>query len=291
MKTILVIGASGFVGSNLVNHLRKNYRVIAAFNKNIVKFPGVSHYMFLLNDRDYMKRMISILRPDAIVYCAGVNDFLECAKKPQLAEAVNAFGPVVISSASDTIQHRFIYLSSAHVYDGRKGNFSESDVVLPQTVLGKSKLAGENYVRGKSLNYTIFRFSPLFGLGSIHHPSFFDRIRMKLERGQKVELPTNEVHSFLSIEVALKAIEWAAVSETQNKTYNLGGLTKLSWYDFGILIAQTLGMDPTLVVPSKGQFDEDVDFSLNGSELIKQLEIDPLILEQSLDLFKQQLIR
>lgn len=291
MKTILVIGASGFIGSNVVNHLRKRHRVVAAFNKSIVRFPGVSHYIYMLGDRDYMKRMITIVKPDVIIYCAGINDFVECHKRPRVAEAVNSFGPVVVSAASDTVTQRFIYLSSAYVYDGRKGNFAEGDVVLPQTNFGKGKLAGENYVRSKFLSYTILRFSPVFGIGSIYHPSVFDKMRMKLERGERVELPKNEVHSFLSMGIALKAIEWAATGETANHTYNLGGLTKLSWYDFGVLAAESLGFDSSLVVASKGNFEEDVDFSLNGSELVRHLQIDPLILEQGLDLLKQQLVR
>jgi dTDP-4-dehydrorhamnose reductase len=291
MKTVLVVGASGFLGSNIVQHLRKRYRVCAGFNRHIVKFPGASYTSYSLGDRDYMKRMMSLIRPDVTIYCAGITDFLECAKNPRLAEAVNSFGPVVISAAMDTIPGRFIFLSSAYVYDGKKGNFSEQDVVLPQTNFGKSKLAGENYVRSKFLQYTILRMAPIYGLGSVFYPSEFDRIRMRLERGQRVELAATEVHSFLSINVALKALDWIVGHETQNKTYNLGGLTKLSWAEFGTEVAQSFGFDTSLIVPSKGQFGEEVDFSLNGTELVRQLQLDPLILEQGLDLLKQELVR
>ena len=290
MKTILVIGSSGFLGSNIVHYLSKRHKVVAAFNKHVIKYPGITQTVCVLGDRDYMKRMISIVRPDVIIYAAGITDFVQCAKKPRMAELVNSFGPAVISGASDTISHRFIFLSTSYVYDGKKGNFSEVDVVLPQTTFGKSKLAGENYVRSKFLTYSILRFSPIYGSGSLYYPGIVAKIRMKLQRGEKVELSNTEMHSFVSINVALKAIEWAAISENQNKTYNLGGLTKLTWYDFGVMLADSLGFDSNLIVPVKGQFDEPVDFSLNGSELVKQLQIDPLILEQGLDLFKQQLV-
>jgi len=290
MKTIMVIGASGFLGSNVVNYFRKRHKVVAVFNQHIIRYPGVTHFMYLMTDRDYMKRMMTLTRPDVIIYCAGITDFYDCVKRPRIAESVNSFGPVVIAQAADTLSARFILLSSSYVYDGQKGNFSELDVVLPQTVLGKSKLAGENYVRSKFLSYSVLRMAPIFGLGSIYHPSVFDKIRMKLERGQRVELADNEVHSFLSVDVALKGIEWLAMHETTNRTYNLGGLTKLSWYEFGIMIAESLGFDKNLVIPIKSQFDGEVDFSLNGTDLVKQLQIDPLVLEQGLDLLKQQLI-
>ncbi len=290
MKTILVIGSSGFLGSNVVDYLKKKYKVIAAFHKNVIRIPGISTFYYNLNNKDYMKRVLSLTKPEYIIYCAGVTDFLTCAKSPRVAEIVNSFGPVLLSTSADTVPHRFIYLSTSYVYDGVKGNFSEHDVVLPETTYGKSKLAGENYVRSKSLTYTILRFAPIYGIGSSFHPSEFDRIRMKLERGQTVELPENEVHSFLSMDIVLKAIDWVIQNETKNKTYNLGGLTKISWHEFGTQIANTLGFNPTQVVPVKAQFEGDKDFSLNGSELVRMLEVDPLVVEEGLDLLKKKLV-
>lgn len=291
VKTILVIGASGFLGSNVVLHLRKKYKVIAAFHEKIVQYPGVSHVMYSLTDRDYMKRMFMLMKPDFVIYCAGMTDFMECARNPQAADLVNNFGPVAVSAAGDTTPHRLISLSSAYVYDGKKGNFSESDVMFPETQFGKGKLSGENFIRSKSSMYTILRFSPLIGTGTIYHPSLIDKIRMKLQLGERVELPQNEFHSFLSIDIAIKAIEWVIVNESRNNTYNLGGLTKVSWFEFGQMFAERMGFDPALVMPGKGQLDAGGDFSINGSEFIAQSEINPLLLEESLDLFKKQLIR
>lgn len=287
----MVIGANGFLGASVVNYFRKKHKVIATFNKHILRFPGLTHFNYNLSDRDYMKRIISITKPDTIIYCAGINDFMECGKNPRMAEAVNGYGPVVISSAADTVQHRFIYLSSAYVYDGRRGNYTETDTVLPQSGYGKNKLSGENYVRSKFLTYTVLRMSPVYGLGTIYHPSKFDLIRMKLQRGERVELPQNEMHSFLYVDVAMKGLEWIITQESRNRTYNLGGLTKVNWFDYGIMIAEAFGFDTSLVVPAKGDFEEEVDFSLNGSDLVKQSQVDPLILEQGLDLLKQHLVR
>ncbi len=291
VKTIMVVGASGFLGSNLVQFLRKRYKVIAAFNKNIIPLPGVTHTIYSVSDRDYMKRVFANLRPDAIIYCAGVTDFLECAKKPQMAEAVNTLGAVSISSYGDNVPHRLIFVSSPFVFDGKKGNYSENDVTNPETQYGKSQLAGSNIILSKVSTYTIFRFAPFIGKGSIYHPSAIDKIRIRLQRGDRVELPDNEFHNFLSIDVAMKAIEWAATQETRNETYHLGGLTKVSWFEMGQILAEKFKMDPNLVVPGKGNFEHGGDFSLNGTDLIKQLEIDPLVLEKSLDLFKESLIR
>lgn len=290
IKTVLVIGASGFVGSNLVQGLKDKYKVIAAFRDKVIPYAGVTHIMYSLQDRDYMKRVFMIFKPDVVIYAAGISDLVECALNPQLADLVNNFGPIAISSAGDTIPHRLINLSTAFVYDGKKGNFLETDVTFPETQLGTSKLSGENFIKSKTSIYTIFRLSPLIGVGSPIHPSFIDKLRMKLQKGERVELPENEFHSFLSIDILIKAIDWVILNETKNAIYNLGGLTKLSWYEFGKVLADKLGFNSNLIVNGKGNFESSVDFTLNSSEFIKQSEIDTLILEESLDLFKNKLI-
>ena len=114
---------------------------------------------------------------------------------------------------------------------------------------------------------------------------------MKLQRGERVELPQNEMHSFLFVDIAMRGLEWVITQESRNRTYNLGGLTKVTWFDFGKLIAESFGFNPDLVMPAKGNFEEDVDFSLNGTDLVRLSQVDPLIMEQGLDLLKQQLIR
>jgi len=293
MATVIVVGASGFVGSNLVCDLRKEHKVVALFRKQIMRFRGVTHYTYNFEDKDYLKRMMQIVRPDVVIYAAGLHDFMDCHKRPQMADAVNALGPMAISAAAESIPIRFIYLSTAYVFDGKKGSYNENDVVLAETTLGKTKLSGENYVRSKCQTYTIIRLSPLYGLGSYAHPSIFDKMRMVLSKGEKFEVPENEYHSYLYIGVLTKAIDWIIKNETVNDTYHLSGLTKLTSHQFAQELARKLNLDPELLVPTRGMFPDatSLDFSMNGSKFIRQSKIDPLVLEQGFDLFKQLLVR
>lgn len=290
MKTVLIIGANGFLGSNLVLHLKRRHKVIAAFHRTKISYPGISHAVYMLKDKDYMKRLVTLSQPDVVVYCAGIDDIVECHSNPKPTEAVNSLGPVVISSAADLAPHRFVYLSTAYIYDGVKGNFSESDIVLPPTNYAKQKIAGENYVRSKFLQSTILRLSPVLGIGNYLHPSLIDKIRMRLQLQQEVELINNEQHSFLSMHVFLQVMDWVIGEETKNKTYNLSGLTKMSYYELGIAFAKKFGFDESLILPKKGLFEKEVDFSLNCSEIVKRLQVNPLIIEESLDLLQQELV-
>lgn len=289
----MVVGASGFLGSNIVTSLRKEHKVIAMFRGQVIRYDGASHFMYSFDNKEYLKRVMTILKPDFVIYVAGMTDFMDCHKRPKMADAVNSLGPVVFGEAAGSVHHRFIYVSTAYVFNGVKGSYAEPDVPMAETTYGKTKLAGENYVRSKSQIYTILRCSPVYGLGSYAHPCFTDHMRMALARGQRFELPENEHHSFLFIDVLMNALEWIIKNESSNETYHLGGLTKLSTFEFGTDMAKRLGLDPTLITPTRGHFPDNafLDFSLNSSKLVKNSQVDTLVLEQGLDLFQKLLIR
>ncbi len=293
MSTIVVVGATGFLGSNLVLHLKKRHKVVALFRRQMIHFHGTSRFVYSFDDRDFVKRLFTALRPDAIVYAAGLQDIMECHLKPQIADTVHGLGAVFFGSAAEAVPHRYIYLSTAYIYDGKRGNYTETDTPLTETNLGRSKIAGENYIRTKSPMHTIFRMSPVYGVGSIWRPSFVDKLRADLSAGKRHELPENEHHSFTPLQTVLEAVEWAILNENKNDIFCLSGLTKLSTYEFGLEVAKTLGLDEKLIIPSKGAFKEAsfLDFSLNASKFVKESQIKPLVLEQGLDLLQKQLIR
>lgn len=292
MSTIMVIGATGFLGSNIVLHLRKKHKVIALFRRQVIRYEGVNTFHYSFDDIDYMKRLMAILKPGIIIYASGVNDLMECHLKPQLADAANSLGPVFFLDAAHAVPHRYIYLSTSYIFDGRKGSYQESDLPMTETTFGKSKLAGENYVRSKAQSYTVFRCSPVYGMGSTLHPSFTDRLRNDLAAGKRHELPENENHSFLYIDTLLESLDWVIQNESKNEVYHLAGLTKLSTYEFGVEFAQKFGFDPKLVVPNRGIFKDSsfLDFSLNASRFVKASQINPLVLEKGFDLLQKKLI-
>src|SRR6185437_1284664 len=98
------------------------------------------------------------------------------------------------------LQSKVIYLSNSYVFDGRRGNYHETDTALPFTPFGKLKLAGENYLRAKSLNWVTVRSSPLYGRGVPAHPNIIDSLRMRLDRGQAAEFSGRETQSYGPVE-------------------------------------------------------------------------------------------
>ena len=294
IKTVLVVGGSGFVGTHIAKRLREQFRVFATYRSHPTSMQGVTFLPLAVENRVHAKKLIRSIAPQVIVYCAGSNDAAWAEAHPEEADNVHSSGASVLAEASSILQSKFIYLSNSYTFDGKRGNYHETDVALPHHAFGKMKVAGENYVRTKTLNWISIRSSPLIGRGVPLHPSFIDQIRMKLDRGIGVELSDHETHSFASVDGLAEMIAVLADSTQKNRILHYGGLTKLSHYAFAKEFARAFGFPENLVTlpqttePKRGK--DYSDYSLNCSAAVEALKINPLLLEQSFDLLKKQMI-
>lgn len=292
----MIIGGSGFIGTHLALKLREGYKVFATFNRHPIFMRGVTTMPVRMQDKDWVKRIVYISQPDVIIYAAGTNDLEFAEKNTREAEFIHTGAAVGLSDESDMFQSRFIYLSNCYVFDGIKGNYRETDTVMPMNALGKLKLSGENFIKSKSLNYILVRMSPLIGRGNGFVPSFLDHLKTQFEHGRKMEFSSQEVFNFAPIEPLALLMEKIIESGVRKKTLHYGGLTKVSYYDFARLLAQRFGYDTKLVtssVTSASHMPHGVnvlDYSLNFTNIVETLKIKPLFLEECFDLIQQKLI-
>lgn len=293
-KTVLVVGGSGFVGTHVVKRLREQFKVFATYRSHPTAMPGVTYLPLAVENRPHAKKIIRLVEPQVIVYCAGSNDAVWAEAHPEEADNVHSSGASILAEASSILQSKFIYLSNSYTFDGKRGNYHENDVALPHHSFGKLKLAGENYVRTKTLNWISIRSSPLIGRGVPIHPSFLDHLRVKLDRGAGFEISDQEIHSFACVDGLADMIAGLADSTQKNRIFHYGGLTKLTHFEFAQLFARAFGFNENLVtrplsaepLREKGSSD----YSLNSTAAIEALKINPLLLEQCFDLLKKQMI-
>lgn len=298
VKCILIIGGSGFVGSNLALRLRDKHKVYATYQYNPLVIPRVTFFPSKLENKDWVKRMIYTIKPDVIIYASGDNDLERAEKEDRRAEQLHGAGPATVANVSEIMHCKFIYLSNNYVFDGVRGNYHETDTTLPWSVLGKAKIAGENYIRGKCLNYVLIRSSPLFGRGLGQQFTLIDRIRYALDREEKIELPTQELHGFSSIYDFTEMVSRVIDTGIRNRVIHFGGLTKVNFYTLGRMFAEVCGYDPNLVVQAKKKQhksgstlvdDPVLDYSMNCTLMVELIKQRPLELIESLEAFRTHL--
>ncbi len=151
---ILIIGADGQLGSDLVNELKSNHQVTALTNRDIEVTDLVS-----------VSKAFKRYKPTLVINTAAFHNVPACEKKDKKAFNVNALGVKFIAQNCVAYDSTLMHISTDYVFDGKKNKpYKEADVPNPLNVYGISKLMGEFYVKSILDKYYIVRTSGLYGV-------------------------------------------------------------------------------------------------------------------------------
>lgn len=150
-EKILVLGASGMLGSAVFNVLSKHggYAVTGTIRSESWRsfFPGVSADRLIsgidiLNHDDSIQ-LFDTVKPDVIINCVGLVKQLDNAKDPLSVLPINSLLPHRLNRLAKLINARLIHISTDCVFDGAKGGYTEADDSNAIDLYGKSKYIGE----------------------------------------------------------------------------------------------------------------------------------------------------
>lgn len=106
-------------------------------------------------------------KPDVIINSAAVTDTYICMLNTELAYRVNALGARNLAIAAREIDAKIVQMSTDDVFDGKSDRpYHEYDDTNPTSVYGRSKRAGERYVKEFTYKHFIFRSSWIYGKGT-----------------------------------------------------------------------------------------------------------------------------
>ena len=171
---ILITGASGFIGSFIVEEaLKQGFETWAAVRKSSSKeYLQDERIHFIELNLSSKAQLIEQLRPhqfDYVVHAAGVT---KCLNKADFRR-INTEGTKDLVDALLDLQmplKRFVFLSSLSVFGAIKeqlpyDEIREDDTPKPNTEYGRSKLEAERYIDsiGSRLPYIILRPTGVYG--------------------------------------------------------------------------------------------------------------------------------
>ncbi len=165
IKKILVTGASGHLGNELIALLSKNFPVIGISRKNSIinRSAQIKEVKLDLSQKASIEKIAS-LRPAIIIHTAALSDVDFCQTHPEEAVRHNVTATKHVIEAVKSLDARLIHLSTDHVFDGNKeSSYTELDIPRPINVYGTTKLESEAIVKNSLKNFIILRVSWLFG--------------------------------------------------------------------------------------------------------------------------------
>ena len=154
MPVILVTGANGQLGGELVPLLRSVGTVVAA-DRNTLD----------IGNADAVSGMLRDLRPSIVVNTAAYTAVDRAESDRERAFAINAVAPGVLAECSKRVGALFVHYSSDYVFDGRsRVPYTEEASPAPLSVYGASKLEGEQRIAASGVQALVFRTSWVYGL-------------------------------------------------------------------------------------------------------------------------------
>ncbi len=117
-----------------------------------------------LANPDALRRKVREVAPGLIVNAAAYTAVDRAESEPELAQAINATAPGILAEEAKRTNSLLVHYSTDYVYDGKKaGAYVEGDTAAPQSVYGRTKLAGDQAVMESGCRALIFRTSWVFG--------------------------------------------------------------------------------------------------------------------------------
>jgi len=254
-KTILIFGINSFIGSNLSHSLRKKYRIVGTYFSHEVHISGITTIKCDVLKRDEISRVISVFKPDYVLYAVGLHSLQECLIHPKKADQLNSAGAINCCTISERHGCKFIYISSAFVFGGDQECYTEADTPFPLTIYGNFVSSTEFYIQRSSLNYLILRCSYLFGSSLNPMKShWFEQLQLALEQKKTIEVDDSVELGFLHMnwvgEVLLKLLD----EGTTNRLFHLSSVDYMTKFKFATLYAKTHHKDESLIIPVAVEF-------------------------------------
>lgn len=254
-KTILIFGISSFIGSNLAEFLKKDYRIVGTYNKNPVKIPGILTLSCDVLVKEEVQLALFSTKPDITIYAIGMSSIYDCAKSEELADALNSAGLFNVVEYCQRYKSQICYFSSNFVFSGEDKNYMEMDIPDANTVYGKTQAQAEFYIQKTSLNYLIFRTCRLYGRS--YRPGFnnwFELMQKKLMDRESFVMDSFINHGFLDVYYLALIVRIAIEKQVKNRLFQVSTTDIMNYYDFSKLYCEIFGDSGQLINNGKWIF-------------------------------------
>lgn len=233
---ILVTGANGQLGREIVN---------LAADPN-VRIMGFGRDELDISNPAQCEAVMADCMPDAVIHCAAYTAVDKAESDPDEAFRINAAGTRNIATAAKAVGAKLCYVSTDYVFDGRAAvPYEEQTKANPQTVYGRSKLAGEQEVQSIITEHFIVRTSWVFGK---YGRNFVKTIRQLAGEREQLQVVDDQIGS------PTYALDLAnfLVTLVQTEFYGLYHATNVgtcSWYEFAQAILEESGLTAVRLEP------------------------------------------
>lgn len=173
-------------------------------------------------------------RPQLVIHCAAVSTIAGVEADPELARRLNIKTTKLLAELAAEIQ--FVFFSTDLIFDGRQGDYVETDAPNPLHLYGETKVTAEKIVL-KNPRHLVVRTSLNGGVSPTGDRGFNERMKQEWRSGRMMKLFTDEFRSPIPAAETARAV-WDLAGKNCAGIFHVAGAEKLSRWQIGKLLAK-----------------------------------------------------
>lgn len=203
MKNIIIIGANGFTGRQILNDLssKAQYKVTGcSLHPDILPKNGGNYHFITTDIRDeaVVKQLFKDVQPDVVINCSALSVPDYCETHHEEAWLTNVTAVEQLAHLCESYKSRFIHLSTDFVFDGKIDEksgqlYTEKSLPAPVNYYGFTKWKGEEKVTEICSNYAIARVEIVYGKALPgQHGNIVQLVMNRLNAGQEIRVVSDQ---------------------------------------------------------------------------------------------------
>lgn len=241
---ILILGAGGQLGSELVNILQDDTLI------------PLTHRDIEMTDEQQVSNILSSNMPDIVINTAAYHKVDDCEDNVELSFATNSFAVRNLARICNELGIIFVHFSTDFVFGGDKHTpYVESDCPNPGSVYAVSKLSGELFVKNTCSKYFVIRTCGLYGAkGQSGKGGNFIETMIKLANsGKKIKVVSDQIITPTYVkELAAKVSQ--LIRTDKYGLYHITNNGECSWFEFASAIFELTGIKADISPTSSSEF-------------------------------------